>query len=139
MVGRQRPNRNNARTKQYLKQKAVVDSQKNESNRDLLLDLVTSDMNFVRLFVAVAKSAYDLGKLNASEFARSEAMKLYCEAFRTVRQMPEADRELFSSDLQNLYTQIRWLSVETNALHNPCPEMEDASMEALLKLLRAEG
>ena len=117
-----------------------MDSQKNESNRDLLLDLVTSDMNFVRLFVAVAKSAYDLGKLDASEFARSKAMKFYCEAFRTVRQMPEADRESFSSDLQNLCTQIRWLSVQTDALHDPCFQMdEDASMETLLRLLRERG
>jgi hypothetical protein len=117
-----------------------VDSKNNKSEHGLLLDLAVSDMNLVRLFVAVAKSAYDLGKLDASEFARSKAMKFYCEAFRTVRQMPEADRESFSSDFQSLCTQIRWLSVQTDAPHDPCFQSdEDASMETLLRLLREQG
>lgn len=114
-----------------------MDSKNNKSDRDLLLDLVTSDMNLVRVFVAVAKFAHDQGKPDASEFARSKAVKFYCEAFRAVREMTAADRESFSSDLQNLCTQIRWLSVETGESHDCCPATnEDASMDALLKLLR---
>ncbi len=117
-----------------------MDSKNNRSERDLLLDLTMSDMNLVRVFVAIAKSAYDLGKLDASEFARSKAMKFYCEAFRTVRQMAEADRESFSSDLENLCAQIRWLSVQTDAPHDPCSQIdEDASREILLRLLRERG
>jgi hypothetical protein len=117
-----------------------VDNKNNKSDRDLLFDLVTSDMNLVRVFVAVSKSAYDLGNLDASELARSKAMKFYCEAFRTVRQMAEADRESFSSDLQSLSTQIRWLAVQTEAAHDPCPEMDqDAAMDTLLRLLREGG
>lgn len=117
-----------------------MDNKNNKSDRDLLFDLVTSDMNLVRVFVAVSKSAYDLGNLDASELARSKAMKFYCEAFGTVRQMAEADRESFSSDLQSLSTQIRWLAVQTEAAHDPCPEMDqDAAMDTLLRLLREGG
>ena len=140
MVGQQGPNRKRRKEDNDLEHKTVVDRKNNKSERDLLLDLTVSDMNLVRVFVAVAKSAYDLGKFDASEFARSKAMKFYCEAFRTVRQMPEADRELFSSDLQSLCTQIRWLSVQTDTPHDPCPQMDDdASMETLLRLLREGG
>jgi hypothetical protein len=117
-----------------------VDNKSDKSANDLVVDLVVSDMNLVRVFVAVAKSAYDLGKLDVSEFARSKAMKFYCEAFRVVRQMAEADRESFSSDLQSLGTQIRWLSMPTNASHDPCLKIEeDASMDTLLRLLREGG
>jgi hypothetical protein len=140
IVGQQEPNSKRRKDDNHLEHKTVVDSKNNKSERDLVLDLTVSDMNLVRVFVAVAKSAYDLGKFDASEFARSKAMKFYCQAFRSVRQMPEADRELFSSDLQNLCTQIRWLSVRTDAPQDSCPEMdEEASMETLLRLLREGG
>ena len=82
-----------------------------KTESDPSLDLVASDLNLARLFVAVAKSARDQGNLDDSEFARSKAMKFYCEAFRLILQMQKSERQSFRSDLQSLSSQIRWLSI----------------------------
>jgi hypothetical protein len=117
-----------------------MDKENNKTEQNPLLALVASDMNLARVFVAVARSAHDMGDLDASEFARTKAMKFYCEAFRAICQMAKPDRESFSSDLQSLSTQIRWLSMEKGAACDSCPEAnEDASMETLLRLLREGG
>jgi hypothetical protein len=118
----------------------VMAKKNNKTEQNPSLDLVASDIKLARAFVAVARSAHDLGDLDASEFARTKAMKFYCKAFRAICQMPNPAREPFSSDLQNLCTQIRWLSIERGAARDSCPEMnEDASMEALVRLLREGG
>ncbi len=112
----------------------------NISTRDLLSDLVTSDINLARAFAVVARSAYSLGKLEEAEFARSRAINFYCEALRSVLQMPKRDREAFSSDVQHLRTIINWLSMQTVASRNSPPEKRaDASLEELLKLLEEKG
>jgi hypothetical protein len=50
--------------------------------------------------------------------------------------MTERDRESFSSELQNLRTQVEWLSMQRGAACNPALTMqEDASLEKLLRLL----
>lgn len=107
---------------------------------DPSLDLVANDLNLARLFVAVAKSARDQGDVDGSEFARSKAMKFYCEAFRLILQMRKSKRQSFWSDLQSLSTQIRWLSIHPGGSHNSCPEAsEDVFTETLLRLLRERG
>ena len=119
---------------------SVMAKKNNKTEQDPSLDLVASDINLARAFVAVARSAHDLGDLDASEFARTRAMKFYCKAFRAICQMAKPARESFSSDLQSLCTQIRWLSMETGTAGDSCPETnEDASMETLLRLLREGG
>jgi hypothetical protein len=104
------------------------------------LDLVASDLNLARMFVTVAKAARDRGDSDESEFARSRAMKFYCEAFRMILQMQKAKRQSYWSDLQSLSTQIRWLSIHTGGPRNTCSEEpEDAFTEALSRLLREKG
>ena len=107
---------------------------------DPSLDLVASDLNLARLFVAVAKSAREQGNLDDSEFARSKAMKFYCEAFRLILQMQESERQSFRSDLQSLSSQIRWLSIHAAGAGSSRSEAtEDAYAETLLRLLREGG
>jgi hypothetical protein len=107
---------------------------------DPSLDLVASDLNIARLFVAVAKSARDQGNLDESEFARSKAMKFYCEAFRLILQMQKSKRQSFWSDLQTLSTQIRWLSIHTGESISSCSAATgDADTEILSRLLREGG
>ena len=111
-----------------------------KTESDPSLDLVASDLNLARLFVAVAKSARDQGNLDESEFALSRAMKFYCEAFRLVLQMQKSKRQSFWPDLQSLSTQIRWLSIHTGESLSSCSEAtEDAYTEILLRLLREGG
>ncbi len=116
-----------------------MDNTNDKSERDLILDLVASNMNLARVFVAVAKSTHDLGRLEESEFARSKAMKFYNEAFRSILQMTKPDRESFSADLQNLCLQIRWLSMQSDEPNSGSKANEDVSMENLLRLLREGG
>ena len=114
---------------------------KNEKTEsDPSRDLIASDLNLARVFVAVAKSTRNEGNLDESEFARSKAMKFYCEAFRLVLQMKKSERQLFRSDLQNLSNQIRWLSIHTGGSSGSCPEAaEDVYTETLLRLLTEGG
>jgi len=117
-----------------------VGKKNGKTESDPSLDLVASDLNLARLFVAVAKSARDQGDFDGSEFARSKAMKFYCEAFRLILQMQKSKRQSFWSDLQSLSTQIRWLSIHTGGSRNSCSEAsEDAFTETLLNLLREGG
>lgn len=114
---------------------------KNDKNeRDLSLDLVANDLNLTRLLIAVAKSARDHGNLDESEFARSKAMKFYCEAFRLILQMQKSERQSFRSDLQSLSNQIRWLSIQTGGSRSSSSEAtEDVYTETLFRLLREGG
>jgi len=117
-----------------------VGKKNDKTESDPSLDLVASDLNLARLFVAVAKSARDQGNLDESKFARSKAMKFYCEAFRLILQMQKSKRQSFWPDLQSLSTQIRWLSIHTGGSSSPCSEAtEDAYVETLLRLLREGG
>jgi hypothetical protein len=88
-----------------------VNTKSDKSARDLLFDLVVSDINLARAFAAIARSAYGLGKVDEGEFARSRLIKFYYEALRSVLRMADPDRESFSSDLENLRADIDWLSM----------------------------
>jgi hypothetical protein len=104
--------------------------------RDLLLSLATSDINLAQVFAEGARSAYGSGRREEGEFARQRTVKFYCAALRSVLRMTERDRESFSSELQNLRTQVEWLSVQSGAAYNAALTVqEDASLEKLLKLL----
>ncbi len=117
-----------------------MEKKNDKTERDLSLDLVASDLNLARLFVAVANSARDQGDLDESEFARSKALEFYCEAFRLILQMQKPKRQSFWSDLQSLSTQIRWLSIHTGGSRNTRSEAtEDALTEILSRLLREGG
>jgi hypothetical protein len=117
-----------------------VGKKNDKTESDPSLDLVASDLNLARLFVAIAKSARDDGNLDESQFARSKAMKYYCEAFRLILQMQKSKRQSFWSDLQSLSTQIRWLSIHTGGSRSLCSEAtEDAYTETLSRLLREGG
>src|SRR2546430_2271575 len=117
-----------------------VNKKKDKSAGDLSLDLVVSDLNLARAFAAVARSAYGLEKVAEGESARAKTIRFYCEALRSVLQMPERDRKSFELDLQNLRTQIEWLSVQRGRPANSSREsQEDAAMENLLKLLEEKG
>jgi hypothetical protein len=109
------------------------------SERDLLLSLATSDIKLARAFAEGARSAYGSGKLVEGEFARLRTMKFYSEVLRSLLQMTAPDREAFSSDLQNLRTQIEWLSTQTVAPRSTLVPQENASMESLSKLLEEKG
>jgi len=117
----------------------VVVKKNDESGRHPSLDLVASDLNLARLFVAVAKSARETGNVDESEFARSKAMKFYCEAFRLVLQIRNSERESFWSDLLGLSAQIRWLSITSGSRDSWSDANEDVCAESLLRLLREEG
>ncbi len=111
-----------------------------KTESDPSLDLIASDLNLARLFVAVAKSARDQGDLDESEFASSKAVNFYCEAFRLILQMKKSKRQSFWSDLQSLSTQIRWLADPTAGSRSTCSEAaEDAFAETLSRLLREGG
>ena len=52
---------------------AAMGKEGDKSSRDLLLDLVHSDMNMARAYAAVARSKYDQGKVDEGDFARLKA------------------------------------------------------------------
>src|SRR5581483_1255015 len=111
-----------------------------KSPRDPSLDLITSDMNLARVFTGLARSAYGHGKLEEAEFARLSAIKFYCEALQSILKLTESEREPYSSDLQNLRTNIEWLSLQTGRPRNSPPETKDeACMDTLLKLLEGKS
>jgi hypothetical protein len=117
-----------------------VNKKKDKSAGDLSLDLVVSDLNLARAFAAVARSAYSLEKLAEGESAREKTIRFYCQALRSVLQMTEQDRKSFSPDLQNLRTQIEWLSVQRGRPASSTREsQEDTAMENLWKLLEEKG
>jgi len=108
--------------------------------RDLILSLATSDLNLAQVFAAGARSAYHSGRMEDGEFARLKTVKFYCEALRSVLQMSGRDRESFSDQLQNLRSQIEWLSMQTAAsFRSSVKPQEDVSMEKLCKLLEEKG
>jgi len=117
---------------------AAAGRKQSKSERDLLLGLAISDINLARVFAEGARSAFSSGKVADGEFARLRTVKFYCEALRSLLQMTPVERESFSSDLQNLRTQIEWLSMQTGVSRSPIEIQEEASMEKLLKLLDAK-
>jgi hypothetical protein len=117
-----------------------VNKKKDKSADDLSLALVVSDLNLARAFAAVARSAYSVERLAEGESAREKTIRFYCQALRSVLQMAEPDRKSFSLDLQNLRTQIEWLSVQRGRPANsPRESQEDTAMENLWKLLEEKG
>ncbi|HMJ22056.1 MAG TPA: hypothetical protein VK513_09110 [Terriglobales bacterium] len=112
---------------------------KGASERYLLLSLATSDINLARVFAEGARSAFSSGKVADGEFARLRTVKFYCDALRSLLQMTPVERESFSSDLQNLSTQIEWLSMQAGVSRSPIEIQEEASMKRLLKLLAEKG
>lgn len=117
-----------------------MNKSKEKSSGDLLSDLVVSDINLARAFVAVARAAYGSGRLEEGESARLKTMRFYCQALRAVLQMSEQDRKSFSTDIQTLRTHIEWLSMQSGEPSRSSPEAhEDASMKNLLKLLEGQG
>jgi hypothetical protein len=120
--------------------KLMADEENDKIGAQLSFDLVASNINLARVFAAVARSAYDAGKLDDGESARLKAIRFYCEALRSVLQMTKEHRESFSSELQNLRIQIEWLPVQKLRSGNLSAEThEDASMKHLLKLLAEKG
>jgi hypothetical protein len=111
---------------------AGVNKKSDKSASDLLLELVTSDINLARVFAAIARSAYGLGKTDEAEFARSRLLKFYGEALRSVLQMTDRDRESFSSDLENLRIDINWLSIHREIAGDPDPKTNEAAFKACL-------
>ena len=116
-----------------------MSKKKGASERYLLLSLATSDINLARVFAEGARSAYGSGNIAEGEFARLRTVKFYCEALRSLLQMTPVERESFSSDLQNLRTQIEWLSMQAGVSRSPIEIQEEASMKKLLKLLAEKG
>jgi len=118
----------------------VVRKENDKTESDPSVDLIVNNMNLARLFVAVSKSTHDLGNLDESEFARSKAMKFYAEAFRSILQMRESERESFWHDLHSLSSQIRWLSIHTGGSTSSWSDAnEDVFTEGLRRLLREGG
>jgi hypothetical protein len=118
---------------------AAAGKKKGASERDLLLSLATSDINLARVFAEGARSAFSSGKVADGEFARLRTVKFYCEALRSLLRMTPVERESFSSNLQNLRTQIEWLSMQTGVSRSPLEMQEEASMKDLLKLMEGKG
>jgi hypothetical protein len=109
---------------------------RDESGRDLLLNLATSEMALARMFVEAARSAYGRGEAKEGEFARLRATKSYNEALRSVDQLPEPAKESISSDLQHLRAQIEWLSTQTGASSNLSEKIDqEPASENLSKLI----
>lgn len=120
--------------------KPMADEENDKIGLQLSFDLVASNINLARVFAAVARSAYVLGKLDDGESARLKAVKFYCEALRSVIQMTKECRESFSSELQNLQIQIEWLGMQKRGFRDSFAETkEDTSMKHLLKLLAEKG
>ncbi len=86
------------------------------SSRDLLLELLHSDMNMARAYAAVARSKYDQGKVEEGDFARLKAVKFYSKARRSAGQMEE-DRKPGSSELESLRSEITSLSLRPGDSH----------------------
>ena len=80
------------------------------SARDLLLQLIHSNMSLARAFAAVARLRYDQGNDEAGEFARCKALKFHSEARRLLVQLAEEDKQSDSSELQKLRDSIVSLS-----------------------------
>lgn len=117
-----------------------MNKKSDKSANDLLLDLVTSDINLARAFAAIARSAYGLGKTDEAEFARSRVLKFYGEAMRLVLQMGSSDRESFSPDLENLRTDINWLSMHRDSSGDSAAETaEGPSTAHTLKVFTEKG
>lgn len=91
-----------------------------KSAPDCLLALIASGINLARVYVSVARSAYKRGQFNEGEFSRLKAEKFYHEALHSVLEIGDSDRRPFLPDLQNLRTNLRWLSMQTGESHN-CP------------------
>jgi hypothetical protein len=116
-----------------------VNNNKEKSSDDLLMDLVVSDIRLAETFAVIARSAYGLGRRADAESARLTTIRFYCEALRSVLQMPEGDRKLVSSDLQHLRTNIEWLSLRDVESSPSAESSEYTSMKVLSRILENEN
>ncbi len=92
-----------------------MDETSERSSRHVLVNLITSNINMARVFVAISRAAHKLGKIDDSEFARQRAAYFYSEALRSIDELPERESAVLLSDLQNLSTNISWLSMQVVA------------------------
>lgn len=112
-----------------------------DSAHSCLIALIASNISLARVYVTVARSAYERGKLDQANFSHLKAEEFYHEALRWVLQMKDSERAPFLSDLLNLRTSIEWLSMKTDEGDNPSPaKREHAFMDdLLLKLLKEQS
>jgi hypothetical protein len=104
-----------------------------------LLALIASDINLALVYVSVARSAYKRGRFNEGEFSCLKAEQFYGEALHWVLQIREPERRPFLSELENLRTNIRWLSMQTSELSNlDARTHEDLPTDELLLRLSVE-
>ncbi len=110
-----------------------------ESARDLLLDLIVSDIKLARAFVTAARAAHDAGRAEDSAKARLKAEKLYQEASELSDELSESDRLQLSSELQNLSTIIGWFSIQTAEPGDASAPESETSQEGLRKVPQKEN
>lgn len=106
-----------------------------KSSRDLVLELIHSDMGMARAFAAVARSKYDQGKVDEGDFARLKAVKFYSKARRSVTQIAEEDRKPDSFELESLRSEIASLSLQPGDPHpHPSAPREGRFIKGLQRL-----
>lgn len=108
-----------------------IEEKNNGSARSCLIDLIDSDINLARVYVALARSAYRRDRLHEGEFARLKAMEFYREAVHAALEIEESQREAFRCDLQNLRTSMKRLLAKTAAAHTSSRIHENESVNSL--------
>jgi hypothetical protein len=77
-------------------------STKDKSATALLAVLITSEINLARTFAAVARAAYERGDRNSGDIARAKADEWLSTITQLIGELSGSERQLFSSDLDNL-------------------------------------
>ena len=93
-----------------VRSKGVVMGKNNNLTHDLMLNLVTSQINLARAFLAVARSAYGRDNPEGGDEARTRAERFTSEAMRLAHELSEEERTQLATDLRNLRTNIEDLS-----------------------------
>ena len=114
-----------------------TDKDSDKTARDLLLDLINSDMNVARAFTAVARAAYNQGKTEEGDAARFRAKKFFSEARQSLLQVTELDKRSALYDFEKLRDDIESLAMPSGALpHCSVAPQESDSSHALLKFVK---
>lgn len=86
-----------------------------------LRNLINSDLELARVYLLVARSAYQRFEFDEGDFARSKAVAFYHEALHCVLQLGSLEREAFVDALQTLRTRIERLLMKSDTAEDPSP------------------
>jgi hypothetical protein len=89
-----------------------MDQKGDKSTRELLIDVIHSDMAFAQVLADVARSKYSQGKIEEGNEARLKALKFCFKAHESVLQISENDRQSDLKELEKLRSLIASLSAQ---------------------------